>query len=116
MKNIEETSLTVVDSTQLAIARAPEVVLEEARRAARALTEVISKKKRKVIFGGEQYLEFEDWQTVGRFYGVTAKVRTTAFVDYGDAKGFEAAADAVLVATGMVISSAEALCLNDERN
>lgn len=105
----------------LSISRPPDVVLEEARKAAAALADVISKKKKPVIFNGEQYLEFEDWQTLGRFYGVTARIRATRHVTFGDdpdfqIQGFEAAAEAFLVSTGQVISSAEAMCLNDEQN
>jgi hypothetical protein len=74
---------------------------------------VISKKKKPVIMNGEQYLEFEDWQTLGRFYGVTARVRETRPLTMGSAQGFEATAEAVR-ADGMVISAADAMCMNDE--
>lgn len=104
----------------LTVSRPPDVVLEEARKAAAALADVLSKKRKPVLFNGEQYLEFEDWQTLGRFYGVTAKVRATKHVAFGEeewaVRGFEATADAVLVSTGQVISSAEAMCLSDEPN
>jgi hypothetical protein len=66
-----------------------------------------------VIFNGEQYLEFEDWQTVGRFYGVTAKVVSTSPVTFGDVIGFEARA-VVVRADGQEISAADSMCLNDE--
>jgi hypothetical protein len=99
----------------IAIMRSPEVVLSEAQRAASALKDVLSNKRRPVVMNGEQYLEFEDWQTLGRFYGVTARVSRTAPVEFQDALGFEATADAVR-ADGMVISSAEAMCMNDEAN
>jgi len=114
--NGQEMALALVEKRQdaLALNRAPELVLEEAQKAAAALTKVIKGKKKPVIFNGEQYLEYEDWQTLGRFYGVVAKVRSTKFVDFGDVQGFEAAADALLVTTDQVISSAEAMCLNDE--
>jgi hypothetical protein len=97
------------------VQRAPEKVLAEAKQAATALQDVISKKKRPVIMNGEQYLEFEDWQTLGRFYGVTARISRTAPVMFNEAQGFEASADAIR-ADGMVISSADAMCLNDEPN
>jgi hypothetical protein len=99
----------------MAIAREPEVVLAEAKKAAQSLQNVVSKKHKPVIFNGEQYLEFEDWQTVGRFYGVTAKVILTEFVDFGAASGFLARAVAIR-SDGMEISAAEAMCLNDEPN
>jgi hypothetical protein len=112
-------ALTVVqnsESLELAINRDPAIVLAEAQKAAAALKEVISRKDKPVRFNGEQYLEFEDWQTVGRFYGLTAKVRCTAFVEFGQAQGFEATADVISVATGQVLTTAESMCLNDERN
>lgn len=99
--------------TDIAVARPPDVVLEEAHKAAKALMDVMSAKKKKVMMNGEQYLEFEDWQTVGRFYGVTVKVTSTEFIDYGGAKGFLAKAS-VLRHDGAEISAAEAMCLNDE--
>lgn len=104
------------DSTDLVMARAPDQVLEEARRAARALKDVIEAKKKKIIFNGEQYLEFEDWQTVGRFYGISPRIPEsgTKYVEYGSVKGWEAFAEAVDVRSGRLISSAWAMCLDDE--
>ena len=99
----------------IAISRPPEIVLAEAQKAAKALADVVSKKKRPVMMNGEQYLEFEDWQTVGRFYGVTAKIISTEYLDYGEAKGFQARAVAIRT-DGMEISAAEAMCLSDEPN
>lgn len=95
--------------------RPPETVLAEAKQAADALTKVISLKKNPVKFNGEIYLEFEDWQTCAKFYGVTAKVERTAFVQYGNVAGFEATAVAI-DRNGAEISRAESLCLNDEAN
>jgi molybdopterin converting factor small subunit len=108
--------MTVYDANQdVAVYRPPEVVLAEAQKAAKALADVVSKKVKPVIMNGEQYLEFEDWQTVGRFYGVTAKTVSTAFIEYGSVQGFEARAVAIR-ADGMELSGAEAMCLNDEPN
>ena len=100
----------------LTLAREPIVVLEEAHRAAASLKQVIEAKADKVIFGGEQYLEFEDWSLLGRFYGVAPRVPDggTKFVSYGDATGWEAYAEAVHLPTGRVISSATSMCMNDE--
>lgn len=108
--------LTIYEENRdITISRPPEVILTEAKKAASALADVVSKKKKPVIMNGEQYLEFEDWQTVGRFYGVTAKIISTNYIDYGNAQGFEAKAVA-LRTDGMEISAAEAMCLNDENN
>jgi len=98
---------------EIFVARDPAVVVEEARKAAKVLVSVVSQKPRKVMMNNEQYLEFEDWMTVAKFYGCTVKVRSTQFLDLGGVKGFEATAD-VLDRDGRVISSADAMCLNDE--
>lgn len=113
-----EESLAVIPKVEVAlsIAREPAIVLEEARKAAKALSEVIESKPNKVRLNGKTYLTFEDWQTVGRFYGVSAKVTSTSFVEYGTVKGFEARAVAVLSQNGVEVSGAEAMCLNDENN
>lgn len=117
---MEEALAIIEQKDALALGRAPDLVLEEAHKAAKALTNVIEGKKKKVTFNGQTYLQFEDWQTLGRFYGVTAVSRSTAYVEYGEgddkAQGFAACADALLVGTNQVISSAEAMCLNDEKN
>jgi len=103
------------EAMAMTVSRPPEVVLEEARHAAKILSDVIANKKKPVMFNGEQYLEFEDWQTVGRFYGVSAKITRTTYVEFGEVKGFEAIAE-VIDHNGRVVSSAEAMCLNDETN
>lgn len=105
---------TVIDERDLQLAREPNLVLEEAHRAAKALNDVITKKKKPVIMNGEQYLEFEDWQTVGKFYGVTVKVVSSGPITLGTVTGFEARA--VAIWKGEEVSAAEAMCLNDEKN
>jgi len=99
---------------ELTISREPKLVLEEARKAALVLQDVIAHKKKPVVFNDEQYIEFEDWQTVGKFYNLSARVRETRFVQFGEVMGWEATADIINVMTGAVVSSADAMCLNDE--
>jgi hypothetical protein len=100
----------------LAMSRAPEVVLAEAAKAAQALRDVIERKPRKVVLNGKTYLQFEDWQILGRIYGVTAVGRSTSSVSFGKVQGFECHAEALLVSSDQVISRAEAMCLDDEPN
>lgn len=109
--------ITVYETTgDIAVNRAPSEVLDEAKNAAKALGDVLKNKKKPVIMNDEQYLEFEDWQTVGRFYGVTAKEDGDAEpIELSGAIGFKANAVA-LRADGMVISRATAYCMNDESN
>lgn len=97
----------------MALMRPPALVMAQAREAAMVLKDTVSKKPKPVMMNGEQYLEFEDWQTVGKFYGITAKVESTTFIDYGGVRGFEARAVA-LSSDGRVISAADSMCLNDE--
>lgn len=97
----------------ITVYREPKIVLEEARRAAEALTDVLKTKPNKVMINNEQYLEFEDWQTLGRFYGLTVKVEWSKPVLLEGVRGWEAQA-VILDREGNIISSAEAMCLNDE--
>jgi hypothetical protein len=118
--NEKQEALAIPEAKDLlAMNRPPATILKEARDAAIALTGVIEAKVDKVRFNNKTYLTFEDWQTLGRFYGVTAVATSTRYIEFGAltggaVRGFEARADAILVATGQVISSADAMCLNDE--
>jgi hypothetical protein len=120
MENGQHKELVLPDAPDIkdvTMSRHPRVVLDEAARAAQALSRVIeTTKKKPVIFNGERYLEFEDWALLGKFYGITAKVIRTSFVEFGDTKGFEARAVAFHVPTGQEVSGAEAVCLDDEPN
>lgn len=113
-----ENELQVIDAprSDLTIARSCETVLEEAKRAATALTTIIDSKKKKVQFRGKTYLEFEDWQTMGRFYGLSAKVESTSPIELGESVGFEARAVVINNNTGEVVSAADSMCMNDEEN
>jgi hypothetical protein len=111
--SIDDLAVRELD-TGLAVNREPDVVLEEAHRAAAALKRVLDAKPNKVMFGGEQYLEFEDWQTVGRFYGIAPRNVATRPLTLGEVSGWEATAEAIHVPTGRIVSSADAMCMNDE--
>jgi cell pole-organizing protein PopZ len=96
------------------MSRAPEIVLQEAAKAASALRDVIERKPQKVVINGKTFLQFEDWQTLGRFYGVTVAARTTNYIEQGRVRGYECHAEAIR-ADGQVISAAQAMCLDDEQ-
>lgn len=104
----------VVQTLEMSVSRKPEAVIAEARDAANALKKLLDAKPNPVKMNGETYLEFEDWQTLGKFYGVAVKVASTAYIEYGGVRGFEARAVVVDMRTGTEISAAEAMCLNDE--
>ena len=108
--------LEVKEEATPPLSRAPEVVLQEAQRAALALQRVVAGKRKPVIFKGEQYLEFEDWQTVGKFYGLCARTFQAEPVEIFGVKGAKARAEVVDLRTGQVVGGAEAYCMRDEEN
>ena len=87
----------------------PEVALAGAQKAAKALLKIVSQ-KRQIVINGNRYLTFEDWQTIGRFYGVTVGVAST-----GETANGYAARAVVYNREGTVISAAEAICTRSER-
>lgn len=92
----------------------PDEQVKWGHKAARALVAVISTKKKPVMMNGEQYLEFEDWQVLARFYNYTVGTEWTKEINRdGKLFGFESKA-VVRNAAGVVVSSAEASCLRDE--
>lgn len=112
-QDIHHLALRAPESAQLAMQRAPEIVLQEAAKAAQALREVIERKPNKCVINGKTFLQFEDWQTLGRFYGVTVAARATSYIEQGRVRGYECHAEAIR-ADGQVISAAQAMCMDDE--
>ena len=94
----------------------PEVEIGFAVKCAKALTGVISQKKHKVVINGQQYIEFEDWQTLGQFYGMTVKTQEAKQIVIDGVKGAYAKAEVISVKNGIVIGGAEAYCLSNEKN
>jgi hypothetical protein len=97
----------------LTLTREPATVLAEAERAATALMHVMSRKPNRIVFNGEQYLENEDWQTIGHFYGLTALIESDRFVEFGSVKGWEATA-IVQTRDARIIGREVSMCLDDE--
>lgn len=114
--DIHHVGLRLPESAQLAMPRAPEIVLQEAAKAAKVLRDLVESKPKKVVFNGKTFLQFEDWLTVARFYGITVLARTTNYVERGRVQGYECHAEAILVSTGQVIGAGQAECLDDEKN
>lgn len=112
-QDVHHIALRPPEGMQLAMSRAPEIVLAEAAKAASALRDVIERKDKKVVINGKTFLQFEDWQTLGRFYGVTAAARETTYIEQGRVRGYECHAEAIR-ADGQVISAAQAMCMDDE--
>jgi hypothetical protein len=118
---MSEDAIVVSEDAHLATMKnPPEAVLAEAKKAAVALQDVIASKPKKVIIGDRQYIEFDDWQTLGRFYGITVgSEKEPEFVSFATdpdrvevVRGFKATSVAMF--NGNVISRATGYCLNDE--
>lgn len=105
----------MAEEKALEVQEVPREVLKRAWEAAKQLQTIISKRKDTVIIGGKQYLRFEDWQTLGRFTNITAKVTDTRELREGD-KLIGFLARAVALRDGIEISAAEAECCFDEDN
>jgi len=105
-----------VRHADVGIFQPPDIVLENAMTAAKALIKVVSLKKKPVIMNGEQYLEYEDWQTCGQFYGYTVKTGDAGPVEVDGVKGAKAHADLIDIKTGMYLGGAEAYCMRDEEH
>ena len=105
---MENKSLAVVEEK-------PEEVIQAARLAAQQLTNIVTTRSNKLVVGGKQYLFFEDWQMLGKFYGVTARVLSSEeIIKKGQPVGYLAKAAAVH--QGYEVSTAEAECTIKEPN
>lgn len=110
-----EKALVKQEATDLTFSRRPTEVLEQATEASKALKGVVDKAGLAIKIGPSEHIQFEGWQTLGQFYGVTVKVESTARLDENNEfYGYEAAA--VVLRNGEVISRAEAMCCVDEKN
>lgn len=116
MSGNEITLPSEVVNTQMVVQRDPEVVLAEAHKAAKALQNVIANKAKKVVFNGEQYMEYEDWTVLARFYGLAVQTKDAAPIEINGVHGARASADVFDIKSGQVVGRADAYCLRDEQN
>jgi len=99
---------------EFSLARHPAKVLEEAKQAATALTDVIRQTRAVVKLGNSEHLKLEAWTTCARFYGCTVRTRDPEPVEIGGVMGFKAEAEVLAVVSGQVIGRATAYCMRDE--
>ena len=94
----------------------PEAQVAYGQKCAKALMNVINQKPKKVIINGEIYPEYEDWQTIARFFNSTVGTDTvTPIQENNQTVGYTARA-VVYNQQGVIIGSAEADCTNVEKN
>lgn len=107
--------IQISEEKHLVLEGDPEKQIDYAQKASKALITVLKNKKDKVVIRGKQYLVFEDWQTLARFYGVTVGIEwTKPITENGIITGYEARA--VAYHRGEIISAAEAMCMKNEDN
>lgn len=109
-----EKAVVKTDNNQVSIFD-PETAVKQGAIAAKKLTEIIEAKPKKVIIQGNQYITFEDWQVLGRFYGMSAGITETQEI-WREKKLIGYSATAEVLHGGVRISGAEASCLRDEKN
>ncbi len=101
-------------------AKHPAQILEEARQKAVLLKSMISQQTKDkewvVSIAGREHLKLEAWTTMAQFYGCTVRTRSTEYVEFGGARGFQSVAEVVNNLTGQIIGTADAMCLDDEEN
>lgn len=94
----------------------PQKTIIRGQEMADALKSIVMSKKGGLVIKGERYLEFEDWQTLGKFFSYSVKTFDAQFIEVDGVKGAKAKAEVIDNKTGLVIGSAEAYCLRDEEN
>lgn len=88
-----------------------------AQEAASLLVDIIKKNNWSKRLGGQsEHIQYEGWQTAGKYYGYSVKTFDAEYVEYGGTWGFKAKATVVNESTGIQVGGAEALCMSDEMN
>lgn len=117
METIDTTAKDITPVQPLApVVFDPDRDVKNAQSAAKALMTVIAASK-PLEMNGKKYLYFEHWQTVAQFFGNSAGIDSTEELkdEKGHFCGFSAKA-VVYNAQGVIVGSAEAMCLTEEKN
>lgn len=104
------------DLIQFGSFRHPETVLREMELVASSFKKRAEKMGLFKQIGQSKHLLVEGWQMLATMNRVTSGLVDDRYVEFGDAHGFEATAEAIWVPRAMRISTARAMCLNDEEN
>jgi len=111
----QKQEVAIPEPQTVTVAQAPNEVIKEAEVMATALYSVVEKQHLFMMIGTKKYLQLEAWQLLGKFCQVRGIVDSVNPVEYFGSKGFEGRA-IIKDATGEVIASAEAVCMDDEPN
>jgi len=95
----------------------PGVQTEHAIKAAKALTALVNNSSNPPVdIQGNKYLLFEHWQTLARFFNLSVGSKgTEVIMRDGKFHGYDAVA-VVYDINGVIVGSAEASCMVDEKN
>lgn len=94
----------------------PATATEQARTTAVYLKKLLDNKPKPVMINGKRHMEFDDWITLGNYYGISVETGEAEPIEVFGVPGFKATAKVVRIDDGVVIGGAEAYCLSDERN
>lgn len=95
----------------------PQKDTEFAHASAKLLVDIIKKNNWSKKLGGQsEHIQYEGWQTAGKYYGYLVKTYDAEYVEFGNTWGFKAKAVVVNENTGVEVGGAEAYCMNDEKN
>lgn len=94
----------------------PKEATQEARNTAVFLKKLLDQKPNPVMIHGNRHMEFEDWITLGNYYGLSIATRDAEPVEVFGVKGFKAQADVIRIEDGVRVGGSEAYCFSDEKN
>ena len=110
----EVKELTIIEPTDL---EKPANDTKFAQESAKFLVDIIKKNNwAKKLGGSSEHIQYEGWQTAGKYYGLSVKTHDAEYVELGGVWGFKAKASVVNEITGVEVGSAEAYCMSDEHN
>ena len=118
MSNLTHHARPLTQAVEFGTFRDPEQALIEAELVAKAFARRAAGLNLFKQLGDSKHLKIEGWQMLAMMYRVTAGVVETTYVEVGQFSGYEATAEALLIRGSDLppqrISTAQAMCLNDE--
>jgi hypothetical protein len=100
--------------TSIQLVRDPEKEIQESIDVSKKLKKIVSDMKWALKIGESEHLKNEAWQTLASFFGLAPRIRESNYVDLGGVKGFKSTAELVEIASGRIVSTADAFCGDDE--
>lgn len=115
--DMQETALIEKHAELAPSALSPQEQVDKASEMAKVLQDVVNQADLAKSFGGKKkHLEFEAWQTIGRFFNCTPVTEWTKPIMEGDKIiGWESRVK-VVDGHGRTIAAAENMCMRDEPN